>query len=150
MKKSILAFSLLSILVLGCCSAKNNEARTTGSKTAFYDGAWELEYISEPRIAFNGLYPNKKPYITFKDGGNKFNGNSSCNVYSGKYNKKEDTIHFGDVVKTMAFCEGGGEEIFLNILGKVNKLTFDSDDKLLLLIDDIPVMRFKKITKPQQ
>lgn len=28
-------------------------------------GTWELDYISGPRIAFQGLYPNEKPSITF-------------------------------------------------------------------------------------
>src|SRR5690606_27494349 len=29
------------------------------------EGTWELDYISGPRIAFAGLYPNKKPILTF-------------------------------------------------------------------------------------
>ena len=34
-------------------------------KTASLDGTWELNYVAGPRIAFNGLYPNNKPTITF-------------------------------------------------------------------------------------
>lgn len=49
----------------------------------------------------------------------------------------------------MIYCEGGGEEAFLKMLGKVNKIAFDSEGKLLLLLDDVPMMRFKKIQKPQ-
>jgi len=47
----------------------------------------------------------------------------------------------------MIFCEGGGEETFFKMLGKANKLAFDGDGKLLLLTDDIPIMRFKKSNK---
>ena len=151
MKKNTLLFlSLLSILVSACCTTKTGEVKLTDSKTAFYDYAWELEYISGPRIAFEGLYPEKKPYIMFKEVGSQFSGNTSCNGYSGKYTKKENHLQFGDVIKTMAFCEGGGEETFLKMLGKVNRFAFDSEGKLLLLADDIPMMRFKMMTKPQQ
>lgn len=149
-KNTLLLLSLFSVLVSACCSTKTNEARTTASKAAFYDGAWELEYISGPRIAFEGLYPEKKPYILFKESESQFSGNTSCNGYSGTYTKKDNNIQFGDAIKTMIYCEGGGEETFLKMLGKVNKLAFDSDNKLLLLIDDVPMMRFKKIAKPQQ
>ncbi len=149
-KNTLLLLALFSMLISACCTTKTNEVRTTASKTAFYDDAWELEYISGPRIAFDGLYPDKKPYIMFKESESQFSGNTSCNGYSGKYTKKDNNIQFGDAIKTMIFCEGGGEETFLKMLGKVNKLAFDSDNKLLLLIDDVPMMRFKKIAKPQQ
>jgi heat shock protein HslJ len=149
-KNIFLLVSLFSVLASGCCSKKNNDAKTSDSKVTFYDTTWELEYISGPRIAFEGLYPETKPYITFTAAENQFGGNSSCNVYSGKFTKKENAIHFGDAIKTMRWCEGGGEETFLNMLGKINKYAIDTDGKLLLLKDDIPMMRFKKIAKPQQ
>jgi heat shock protein HslJ len=149
-KYTFLLLSVFSLCLSACCSTKTKEVSTTQGKSDLYDFAWELEYISGPRIAFDGLYPDKKPYIQFKDAGSQFSGNTSCNGYSGKYNKKENSIQFGDAIKTMIYCEGGGEETFLKMLGKVNKLAFDSENKLLLLIDDIPMMRFKKIAKPQQ
>ncbi|UPT70377.1 MAG: META domain-containing protein [Flavobacterium sp. JAD_PAG50586_2] len=146
MKKHILIL-LFPILILGCSATK-----TATNKTDLYAGTWELEYISGPRIAFEGLYPEQKPYITFNEAESQFGGNNSCNVYSGKYTLKDNTIHFGDAMKTMRYCEGGGEATFMDMLGKVNKFKIDSEGKLLLLIDDIPMMRFnfKKITKPQQ
>ncbi len=149
-KNTLLLLSLFSILVSACCATKTNDVSASESKTAFYDNTWELEYISGPRIAFDGLYPEKKPYIIFKEAGSQFSGNTSCNSYSGKYTKKENYIQFGNTMKTMAFCEGGGEETFLKMLGKINRFAMDSEGKLLLLIDDIPMMRFKKIAKPQQ
>lgn len=148
-KNAFLILTFLSVLISGCCAKKTNEVSTTAGKTDFYDYAWELEYISGPRIAFEGLYPDKKPYIQFKEAGSQFSGNTSCNGYSGKYTKDSDKIKFGDAMKTMIFCEGGGEETYLKMLGKVNKMAFDSDGKLLLLLDDVPMMRFKKIAKPQ-
>lgn len=144
MKKYIFTL-LLPIVILGCSTTK-----TATGKTNLSDGAWELEYISGPRIAFDGLYPEQKPYVTFNEAESQYGGNSSCNVFSGKYTVKDNTIKFGDAIKTMRYCEGGGEQTFLNMLGKVNKFTIDSDGKLVLLFDDIPMMRFKKIAKPQR
>jgi heat shock protein HslJ len=149
-KHTLIWFALLSILFSACCSTKTKEVTSIQGKSDFYDYAWELEHLSGARIAFEGLYPDKKPYLQFKEAGSQFSGNTSCNGYSGKYTKKENNIQFGDAIKTMIYCEGGGEEAFLKMLGKVNKLAFDSENKLLLLIDDIPMMRFKKIAKPQQ
>jgi heat shock protein HslJ len=149
-KNTLIWLTLWSVLFSACCSTKTKELTTTQGKSDFYDYAWELEYLSGTRIAFEGLYPEKKPFIQFKEAESQFGGNTSCNGYSGKYTKKDNSIQFGDVMKTMIFCEGGAEEAYLRMLGKVNKLAFDSEGKLLLLIDDIPMMRFKKIAKPQQ
>lgn len=144
MKKYILTL-LLPIFFLGCSGTK-----TTAVKTGLNEGAWELEYISGPRIAFEGLYPEQKPYITFNEAKSQYGGNSSCNVFSGQYTLKDSNIKFGDAIKTMRYCEGGGEQTFLNMLGKVNKYIISSDGKLVLLFDDVPMMRFKKIAKPQR
>ncbi len=44
----------------------------------------------------------------------------------------------------MIFCEGGGEEAFLNMLKKVNRYALTNDKTLTFLIDDVAVMRFAK------
>ncbi len=41
------------------------------------------------------------------------------------------------------FCEGGGEEAFLNMLKKLNKYAV-SNNTLTFMIDDVAVMRFSK------
>jgi heat shock protein HslJ len=150
MKQNLFLSVILLAVLSGCSCKKASEAKAADGLITFYDTTWELEYISGPRIAFDGLYPETKPNIIFTAADTKFGGNNSCNVYSGKYTKKENYIHFGDAIKTMRFCEGGGEETFMNMLGKVNKWAIDSDRKLVLLTDDIPMMRFKKVTKTQQ
>lgn len=138
-------FILFPILILGCSGVK-----TATGQTNLSDGAWELEYISGPRIAFEGLYPEQKPYLVFNESESEYGGNSSCNVFNGKYTLKDNAITFGDAIKTMRYCEGGGEGTFLKMLGKVNRYTIDSEGKLLLLLDDVPMMRLKKIAKPQR
>ena len=44
----------------------------------------------------------------------------------------------------MMFCEGGGEEAFLNMLKKVNKYAITDENTLAFLIGDVAVMRFAK------
>ncbi len=58
------------------------------------EGNWELNYISGARIAFDGLYPDKKPTMRFELGLSLISGNTSCNGYSSKYTMNGNTIKF--------------------------------------------------------
>lgn len=40
--------------------------------------AWELEYITGTRIAFEGLFPEKKPTLDFRLGKGVLGGNTGC------------------------------------------------------------------------
>lgn len=107
-------------------------------------GNWDLNYLSGQRIAFDGLYPEKKPFISFNFSQKVLSGSTTCNGFSSKYTVTGNTIQFGDALKTMIFCEGGGEEAFLNMLKKVNKYAITDDNTLTFLTGDIAVMRFVK------
>lgn len=45
-------------------------------------GVWDLNYISGLRIAFDGLYPDKKPTISFNFSAMELDGNTTCNGFS--------------------------------------------------------------------
>ena len=60
-----------------------------------FDTLWELEYLSGPRIAFQGLFPDKKPQITFNPTTQKVEGNSGCNGYSADYTLNGDNLSSG-------------------------------------------------------
>ena len=107
------------------------------------EGTWELSYISGKRIAFDGLYPNKKPQITFDSSKTELRGNSSCNGFSSKYRVNKNEITFGSPLGTMMACEGSGEQDFYQMLKKVNRYSVN-ETTLNLLIDDVAVMRFAK------
>lgn len=143
MKNIFLSIVLLSIVTTSCCSKKAADSKAAQTKPAFYETTWELEYITGPRITFEGLYPEEKPTVIFKEAESRFGGNSSCNAYSGNFTLKGDHIQFGEVIKTMRFCEGGGEQTFLNMLGKVTQFHIDDEGRLVLLKDDVMMMRFK-------
>lgn len=115
-------------------SEKNKQALT---------GTWELDYITGPRIAFEGLYPNKKPTITFDTNTKKVSGNSSCNNYHGTFNTENNQISFGPLATTKMACEGSGENVYFSTLDKIT--SFDvNDNTLTLIMGDIAMMRFQK------
>ena len=108
---------------------------------------WELEYLSGPKIAFEGLYPDKKPVISFNKDAKKVEGNNSCNGYTAPYTINGKSISFGEPgPTTMMYC-GEGEKFFLSTMEKVNQFSLDTDGKLNLMIGDVPMMRFKKVSQ---
>ena len=143
MKNSGLLFFVLVILFSSSCST----VKQAKSPDNLSNTAWELEYISGPRIAFKGLYPNKKPQITFDPITNEVSGSNSCNGYRTKYTLDGKSISFGEPgPATMMFCDAGGEKAFLQIMKKINNYSIDQEGKLNLNIGDVPMMRFVKKT----
>ena len=107
-------------------------------------GTWELNYISGPRIAFNGLYPASKPTITFDITERKISGNTSCNSFNGSLVADDTTINFTHpLAMTKMACPGEGETTFVNMLSKVSNYTV-SDSTLNFMMGDISIMRFRK------
>ncbi len=139
-------FAVLSVLTLlfASCSA----SKTDKSAGDLFGTTWELEYISGPRIAFEGLYPNKKPQITFDKKETKVFGNNGCNGYSAPYTLSGKSLTFGEPgPTTMMFCEGGGEQQFVQQMKKITSYSIDNDGKLILNEGDVAMMRFKKVAK---
>ncbi|MDF0715016.1 META domain-containing protein [Muricauda sp. 334s03] len=138
MKTSIILFFSVILLVESCGGEKSSAEALSGP-------TWELEYISGPRIAFEGLFPEKKPQITFNKESGKVSGTDSCNGYSADYTLDNNSISFGEPgPTTMMFC-GGSERQFLEMMKKIDGYSFE-DGKLNLLTGEIPMMRFKKVT----
>ena len=107
------------------------------------EGEWELDYISGQRIAFAGLYPDKKPTIRFEADNTEATGHSSCNGYGVKFELNGNKIKFGDPRATMMACEGGGEQAFFKTLKTVSQFSV-SGNTLNFIMGDIAVMRFQK------
>jgi len=140
-----LAFFILSAFFsLAAC---NSTQKTSGNMTnnEALNGTWELNYITGPRIAFDGLYPEKKPTITFDVANNKISGNTSCNNFNGKLNIDGNKINFNDpMAMTRMMCQGQGETTFLETLKKVNSWSVSDGNTLNLIMGDIAMMRFTK------
>lgn len=141
MKKIFWALTVVGLSFISC-----NSVKTTTSKIASLEGIWELNYITGPRIAFEGLYPDKKPAISFNLIENSVSGSNSCNRYSGKLNANDNTISFKDpMAVTKMFCPGEGENVYMATLQKIDSYSFSEDGKILKFsMDDIEMMRFVK------
>lgn len=107
------------------------------------NGTWEVNYITGPRITFEGLYPDAKPTITFNLPETKAHGNTSCNNYNVGFTIDGFKIQFSDAASTRMACQGNGEATFLKTLKSVTSYSI-SDNMLTLIMGDIAVMRLEK------
>jgi len=108
------------------------------------NATWELNYISGPKIAFEGLYPTKKPTLIFNLAESEVSGNSSCNGFGAKVKIDGSAISFTDPIGTMMACPGEGEQVFYKTLKTITSYKVDDDNTLSLMANDIPVMRFSR------
>lgn len=139
-KQTLLLIAILSLLVVSCTT---NMMRKNDK---LYDNAWELEYITGPRITFQGLFPDQKPVIKFTEDSAMITGNSGCNGYSTKYTMNGDMVSFADPeLSTMMYC-GDGETVFRKTMKQVDRYRL-TDGKLELLMGDVVMMRFKHAVK---
>lgn len=145
MKKNIFALFFACCLITACYCTK--KTATSLPETAKLAGTWELNYIIEPKIAFNDLYPQQKPTITFDTANTMVSGNTSCNTFNGKFKVDGNKIDFtGPLAMTRRMCAEGadGERVFVEMLPQVNTHTITNDTTLNLIMGDLLVMRFSK------
>ncbi len=133
---------ILCLAAFGSCGTPKN----SGGPGFPYATTWELDFISGTRIAFEGLFPDRKPVLTFDAGESTASGNSGCNGYSAPVEISGSSIEFGQPgPSTMMYC-GPGENQFREMLQKVDGWEVNSNGKLTLLLGDIPMLRFKQVS----
>lgn len=145
MVKKMAIFAVLGIVLFSCDATKNKTS--VAKATTELNGTWELNYITGPRIAFEGLYPNKKPTITFDIKENRVSGNNSCNSFTGKLNVDGHKINFRDgLASTKMMCmDNQGEQVFMDTMLKITSYDITDNGKTLNFISgDIAMMRFTK------
>jgi heat shock protein HslJ len=136
-----LAFGFVSFSCKSTKMGKSNATTETG-----LNGSWELNYISGPKITFEGLYPNKKPALTFDTAKKQLSGNTGCNSLNGPFTISEKAISFKQpLAMTKMFCEGGGETTFIETLKQVDNYAISDDGKVLSLSKgNTALMRFER------
>lgn len=141
--KNLILVLTVSCLALMSCKSSQSSMKTTAS----LEGTWQLNYITGPRIAFEGLYPDKKPTISFDTKENKVSGNNSCNQYFGTLKIDGNKINFKDAKMgmTMMACPGTGENVYMKTLEQIDSYSISDDGKTLnFIMGDIAMMRFIK------
>jgi heat shock protein HslJ len=112
------------------------------------NGSWELADIPGARVSVAGMYPNKKPVITFDVNDNKFVGNTSCNNFSGLLVVYGNKISFNkSMAMTKMACQGDGESTFVEALKKIDTFTVNADNTLSLNSAGIEILRLAKVIK---
>lgn len=153
MKNILFALSILSCSMLGCVGTQT--VSSSGQKTSDalnaplkLNGSWELADIPGARISVAGLYPNKKPVITFDVNDNKFVGNTSCNNFSGLLVVYGNKINFNkSMAMTKMICQGEGETTFVDALKKIDTYTVNADNTLSLQAGGLETLRLIKVIK---
>jgi heat shock protein HslJ len=136
---------VMLLLVVICMSFISCTTKKATVKTTSLEGTWQLNYITGPRIAFDGLYPNKKPTIVFDVANNKVSGNNSCNQYFGALILDGQKINFNEAKlgMTMMACQGNGDSLYMETLKKIETYTISEDGKTLkFLVGNVEMMRF--------
>lgn len=106
-------------------------------------GSWVLEKIYGAKEPFKILFPTKTPNITFDLKENTVSGNNGCNSYNGPFRLKNGVLTISDLMSTRMFCEGVKEQLFMTTLKMTNSYKIDENGKLILLLDEEPLMGFK-------
>lgn len=146
--KKITCFVLVT-LALACKTPKPAEpAKAVGDTppSQSLEGTWELNYISGPRIAFEGLYPDRKPEITVDLTNKRISGHTGCNSFNGPLTVSGNKIDFSQpMAMTKKACMGEGEPVFLKTLSAVDTYTVTEGGRVLNFISgDIATLRFVK------
>ncbi|PJJ08734.1 heat shock protein HslJ [Flavobacterium sp. 1] len=139
---------IMVFVVFVCMSFVSCGTSKTAGKKASIEGTWELKYMTGPKIAFDGLFPNKKPTIAFNLAENKITGNNSCNEYFGALLIDGAKINFKDakISMTMMACEGNGDSFYMETLNKIESYTITDNGKTLnFLLGNIVMMRFARL-----
>ncbi|MES2645906.1 MAG: META domain-containing protein [Bacteroidota bacterium] len=120
-----------------------NGRKPVSEGLATLNGTWELNYISGLKIAFDGLFPEKKPTITFNLPVEYATGNGGCNGFSSVIKVDGKKINFDHPLSTMMACEGNGEPEFFKALKTITHFR-TNEDKLTLLSNENEVLRFTR------
>lgn len=163
MKQTISLLIVLGILLCSCNGIKRSHAANTGKEmnketakeatenqdrrqfASALSGEWELTYIEGIPKEFDQFYTTKKPVLRFNMAANQVSGHTSCNTFSGPFTINQSRIDLkGPMKMTKMYCEGGGEEAFLEALQRVT--SFSSDGNTLdLIAGDIGIMQFQRM-----
>jgi heat shock protein HslJ len=139
-------FFFVAVFLCLLVSCNNSNKITSGSESHKLKGTWQLNYITGPRIVFDGLYPNEKPTINFDVSGKRISGNTGCNTFSGTFDADGTKINFKEPLPTTKMtCPGEGESVFLRTLEKINTYDVTEGYTLSLLTDGVASMRFTKV-----
>src|SRR5689334_17297907 len=111
-------FITIALCIFFSCKSKVDKNNSSNQKQDL-EGEWELNYINYDQQKLQELYSHKIPRVKFDTKQDMVSGNNGCNAFSGKLDAHGNTIYFnGPMTATKMYCQGGGEHVFMETLGK--------------------------------
>lgn len=150
MRKLILAFLFLAIVLGGCKSAQKipevPALPTPPAVSELLETHWKLIELMGKPVVFSEN--NKKEiYIVLGKNGNSVHGFSGCNSIMGKYELKEgNRITFSAMASTMMACPDMATETEFNkMLGTVDNYSINGNSMTLNKAKMAPMARFEAV-----
>ena len=150
MRRLILAFVIVTIVLAGCKSSQKVQAvtqqPTLPPTTQFQETTWTLVELMGKPILLNENN-KKKIYIFLQKEENRVLGFSGCNTIMGKYELKEgNRITFSDMASTMMACPDLAIETEFNkMLGTVDNYSLNGTTMTLNKAKMAPMARFEAV-----
>lgn len=150
MKKLVLVFLLLAIVVAGCKPTQKTPSVPIQpipmASTELQETYWKLiELMGKPVVTNENM--KKEIHIILKKEGNRVQGFSGCNTIMGQYEMKEgNRIAFSGMASTMMACPDlATESEFNKMLGTVDNYSINGNTMTLNKARMAPMARFEAV-----
>lgn len=128
----------LLVFVAACNSTKNLVSDEQ------LNGSWQLVMFPGDGKELAEAFAQRKPELTFETANNRVGGSTGCNRISGTYKMTKDSFLFDpNMIMTKMACPGYDENIFVEAMGRVNRIEL-KNDLLYLKQDTTMIMAFSK------
>jgi heat shock protein HslJ len=141
--KSLISMGVLFVVLFSCKPASKPNAATQDELIT--DKYWKLVELSGNPVESDTT--SRAAHIIFRNGENKFNGNTGCNTMAGTYELKEmNKISLSNIISTKMACmdDMETETQFLRILNEADSYVLSGDTLILNRARMAPLARFKR------
>lgn len=142
--KQVLLLLVVFVALFSSCRVFKKQSKPADPLLQL-EGEWVLNFISGPRIAFDGLYPEKKPEVRFDLAERHMSGFSGCNNFNGSFKATKHTISFpNEIAMTRMICPNmQGESTFMDVLKSIDSWSVQGTT-LQFNAGPVMMMRFDK------
>lgn len=145
--KYLYRFSLIlaiSFLFSACYGTQEQVKKVQESLS----GNWELIGLLYEKNTIDGLFPSKRPTVSFDIENEIVSGFNGCNTFNGPIfsNRLSLTVFIKKVKSTKMACGSDGEKVFMQLLGQITSYRIDEQNELELFIKTQRIMSFKRLS----
>jgi heat shock protein HslJ len=135
---------IMIVLLLALFSFASACSNQTAGKSVV-DTTWQWASLVETEPASQSVVPNPENYTLILQTDGNLSIKADCNMVGGTYILDGNTLTIELGASTMAFCgEQSLDQLFLEILNRVESYTIENDQLVLILENDTGKMTFNK------